>query len=202
MSGILSVLIPTTGRKTLAAAIESCLSHRDVSSVLVGVDGKSRLDRAVAAVHEADPCGKPVGIVCVPGGPHRDYGNTVRRLLLPLMPGPWVSYLDDDNELEIDCDISGPIAQAPGCHAFLFRSLSFNKNLLYPAPDTQPRAGNMDGNSLVFRREILESGVMWPEGKEYGADWTFLEAIVAAGITPMLVPSIMVNRSLAEEVLT
>jgi hypothetical protein len=101
-------------------------------------------------------------------GEHKDWGNTCRRSVYPLLRGDYVYYLDDDNWLanenalrDLEC-VTAPWALFP---IFLHA---------YPFFHDPPSLGHVDSGNVLIKREFAQ----WPESQKYEADFELVESLL------------------------
>ncbi len=167
----LSIIIPTIGRPSLLAAVDSVwVQLADGDEVLVVFDD---------AFYEADAENLPFprGVMTFPctGCQHNDFGATARNVGLMLARGSHIVWLDDDDQLEpgaLDAIRRG-IASTPGA-LHIFRMVQPSGRVLWRRREIE--SNNVGTPMLVApRATYLDNGIFWDS--EYGHDVRIAERL-------------------------
>lgn len=153
--GQVTVVIPTIGRPSVVAAVESVLGQTlRPAEVIVAVDGAERLDAVRDVLGEFD--GHPVTVVTAPRAGHP---GPVRNAGLQRVTTALVAFLDDD-----DTWAEHKLAEQVG--RFRTGVVAVASNALQVAPDgerpyfTQPVGGTLTLRDFVRRNPLVTSSVV------------------------------------------
>lgn len=177
----LTIHCVTTGRATLAAALESIRRETPGPSDEVLLVEDAPISDGVRSAWEA--ASLPGALLGLPGGPHGDFGETPRNATLPFVRGRYVLNLDDDDELAPGA--LNAVREAIAAHpdAFLFFQVELPDGSRYwdvpelrwgkiggsmfvaPTDVAWGRRGNFEGGDYYFILETLarnpERPVVW-----------------------------------------
>jgi len=107
--------------------------------------------------------------------PHKNGGNTCRRMALEKAKGNWIYFLDDDNYLA-DSKVLEDIAFAlPQNYAWALFPINRLGSRFYTDP---PRSCHVDTLNVMLRRDIAR----WPDTDAYGTDGILVDGLMAEGI--------------------
>lgn len=167
-----TIITPTLQRTSLVAACGSVdLQTFTDWEHIVQIDCEHQNDQLLEAVY----CERRIITQCE--APHRNGGNSCRRLALEKATGEYIYFLDDDNFLA-DPAVLADMAEAlkgaglPPWGLFPIWRLG---GRFYADP---PRSCHVDTMNVVLRRDIA----YWPETDAYGTDGILVDDLMARGV--------------------
>ena len=174
----LSVIVPTTGRDTLARTLESVTlaGYRPGHDEMIVVrDGPDEDGAVVGAVRQWSDTICGVAYVHEQLTPAGDYGGAARSLALATATRDWATFMDDDDVYTPGAlaMIRAALVDAPRV-PHVFRMIDPGGNVLWRAPRLE--GGNLGTPCIVV--PVDSRLPRW--GREYDADFRFLLACVDA----------------------
>lgn len=166
MTPLLSVIVPTIGRDTLARTLDS-LQGDGVEVVVVADEREKPLPHVRDLVWGHGPRFRHLrhqSTAC-------DWGNSARNAALPLARGAMVAYLDDDDAWAPHASLAlfEAISGHPG-QPLIFKMRNADGSLLWGDPGV--RHGNVGTPMMVLPRAMALRG-RWDE-TAYDGDWRYL----------------------------
>jgi glycosyltransferase involved in cell wall biosynthesis len=198
-----SILIPTTGRPTLARTVQSLLSqsYKDWEAIIVA----NNLDDRELPRLPADPRLRLIDA----GELTNDTGASARNLAFECARGEYIATLDDDDWLERSFlwvmlrEIKKQGVDLLYCRTNLWSRDGRTRYGTWLRPfdaDLLPRAGYILSPSVLFRREMLEGYTLHADKRGRNSDWRFYVERCKAGFKFGYIDRLLANLTVDENI--
>ena len=172
---MLSIIIPTKGRKTLERTLRSIRLHRG-HEVIVVSDGAVPLAKKICKEVKSDV---PFDIRFFKSPKTNNWGNSQRNLGMKKARGSWLMFIDDDDIYVPDAFkyihtalSQERSAQQATIHIFRMLDFQYDRQVLWQR--RVPAVGNV-GTPMLCLPNLEDFKGMWPDSQDYGSDQMFIQ---------------------------
>lgn len=191
-----SAVVPTTGRSSVAAAVESAVMQDEVSAVLVVADGRQAAKRVEKILGNSVVAADDRLHLLVAENAHN--GSTVRNVGTRSVRTPWVAYCDDDDywlpgKIRAQLELAGESQNVFSSHMYWKRS----SRAVSLMPSKEPHTRDLSSlllmrDSISYNRSYCATptlmvpthvalGVGWDEKLARHQDWDFVLRLAREG---------------------
>lgn len=172
---MISVIVPTKGRKTLERTLRSVRLHRGHEVIVVG-EGAQPLAKKTCKELRPDV---PFDIRFFKGPKSNNWGNSQRDLGMKKARGRWLMFIDDDDIYVPDAfkHVLNAIGQERSpqqatIHVFRMLDFRYKRQVLWQCK--KPLLGNV-GTPMLCLPNLEDFKGMWPDSQDYGSDQMFIQ---------------------------
>ncbi len=172
---MISIIVPTKGRRTLERTLRSIRLRRG-HEVIVVSDGAQQLAKKICKEVQANV---PFDIRFFKGSKTNNWGNSQRNLGMKKAMGNWLMFIDDDDIYVPDAfkyiqkSLSKELSmQQATIHIFRMLDFQYDRQVLWQR--RVPAVGNV-GTPMLCLPNLEDFKGMWPDSQDYGSDQMFIQ---------------------------